>query len=383
MTNSWSDCTWGDIATLAYGKGIRGYENSKGKYRVYGTNGAIGWHDTALCQHATVIIGRKGAYRGVHYSPDPCYLIDTAFFLSPKTDFNMLWAYYELLTHDINSMDSGSAIPSTSRDSFYRLPVRLPPRKIQDQIADILGSLDSKIDLNHRMSETLEATVRTIFHSWFIDSDQLDKWSSVNLGSIVDIIKGRSYKSEELAPSDTALVTLKSINRGGGYRTDGLKPFVGTFKSEQVVNPGELVVAFTDVTQAAEVIGKPAIVFADSRFSTLVASLDLSIVRPKAPLSVPFLYCLFRTDNFQDYVYGHTNGTTVLHLSKDALPSYCFAMPSADMISKFNALAEPIFEKIALNKSECVALVTIRDSLLPKLLSGVIPIKDKLPAIAV
>jgi type I restriction enzyme, S subunit len=91
--------------------------------------------------------------------------------LKPKAEIDTRWAYYELLTHDINSMDSGSAIPSTSRESFYRLPVLLPPPEEQRAIASILGTLDDKIELNRCMNETLEAMARAIFKSWFVDFD--------------------------------------------------------------------------------------------------------------------------------------------------------------------------------------------------------------------
>ncbi|MFH2001762.1 MAG: restriction endonuclease subunit S, partial [Planctomycetota bacterium] len=171
MGSEWEWKTWGDLALLEYGKGLRDYQESDGPFRVFGTNGPIGWHDEPLCPFPSVIIGRKGAYRGIHFSPDPFYVIDTAFYLNPKVKFNIKWAYYELLTHDINGMDSGSAIPSTSRDSFYSLPVIVPPEDEQNAIAHILGSLDDKIELNRRMNETLEAMARAIFKSWFVDFD--------------------------------------------------------------------------------------------------------------------------------------------------------------------------------------------------------------------
>ena len=79
------------------------------------------------------------------------------------------WAYYELLTQNINEMDSGSAIPSTSRDEFYGLPVLVPPLPEQRAIAHILGTLDDKIELNRRMNETLEAMARALFKDWFVD----------------------------------------------------------------------------------------------------------------------------------------------------------------------------------------------------------------------
>jgi len=171
MANSWQERRWGDLATLEYGKSLRGYENSAGPYPVYGTNGLIGSHSEALCNHPGVVIGRKGAYRGVHYAQNPFYVIDTAFYLEPKVDLDLKWAYYTLLTQDINGMDSGSAIPSTSRADFYALPITVPPLPEQHAIARILGALDDKIELNRRMNETLEAMARAIFKSWFIDFD--------------------------------------------------------------------------------------------------------------------------------------------------------------------------------------------------------------------
>ena len=171
MAGEWRDREWGDLATLEYGKGLRSYESASGRFRVYGTNGPIGWHDEALCSHAGVVVGRKGAYRGIHYSPEPFFVIDTAFFLEPKEEIDLRWAYYALLTCDINGMDSGSAIPSTSRESFYHLPVRVPPPDEQRAIAHILGTLDDNIELNRRTNETLEAMARAIFKSWFVDFD--------------------------------------------------------------------------------------------------------------------------------------------------------------------------------------------------------------------
>ena len=168
-TVGWRTASWGDLATLEYGKSLRGYESSEGPYPVYGTNGQIGWCNEPLCSDSSVIIGRKGVYRGVHYSSTPFFVIDTAFYLQTKVEIDSRWAYFALLTHDINGMDSGSAIPSTSREDFYSLPVEVPPLPEQRAIAHILGTLDDKIELNRRMNQTLEEMARAIFQDWFVD----------------------------------------------------------------------------------------------------------------------------------------------------------------------------------------------------------------------
>ena len=106
------------------------------------------------------------------------------------------------------------------------------------------------------------------------------EWQPVKLGDSISVVRGRSYRSNELRNNgDTALVTLKSFQRGGGYREGGLKPYVGRFTDEQVINPGEMVVSQTDITQDGDVIGRPAIVPAHPHYKYLVASLDAAIVR--------------------------------------------------------------------------------------------------------
>jgi type I restriction enzyme S subunit len=135
----WEPTTWGHIVELKYGKSLRDYGRDAGAFPVYGTNGRIGSHDEPLCRHAGIIIGRKGAYRGVHFSNTPFYVIDTAFFVEPAKTLEMRWAYYELLRQDINSMDSGSAIPSTSRDDFYNLPVVVPALSVQRAFSRLLN----------------------------------------------------------------------------------------------------------------------------------------------------------------------------------------------------------------------------------------------------
>jgi len=154
VVEDWEQFEWGDLATLEYGKSLKNYRNGEGSIEVFGTNGPIGWTAAdPLASGPGVVVGRKGAYRGIHLAERDFYVIDTAFWLNPIRDFDIRWAYYELLTHDINSMDSGSAIPSTSRDAFYNLPVSLPPIATQRAIARTLGALDSKIESNEQIVE--------------------------------------------------------------------------------------------------------------------------------------------------------------------------------------------------------------------------------------
>ena len=308
------------------------------------------------------------------------------------------FALPELLAHA-----TGSTFPNVSAHQLAEIPCPDFDKGEQRAIAHILGTLDDKIELNRRMNATLEAMARALFTSWFVDFDPVrakmegrdtglpkgiadlfpdrlveselgeipEGWEVQLLGEVVEIVKGRSYKSAELVASDTALVTLKSFERGGGYRRDGLKSFIGNYKEEQVIQPGEVVIASTDVTQKAEVIGRTAIVRSARNYQTLVASLDTLIVRPKdSRMTQAYLYFLGTTWSFVSHTHAHTTGTTVLHLAKNAIPSFTFASPPRELVRCFNVVADQPLARVQVLEEESETLAALRDTLLPKLVSG-------------
>ena len=286
----------------------------------------------------------------------------------------------------------------------------------QRRIAHILGTLDDKIENNRKTAKTLEAMAQAIFQSWFVDFDPVrakmagespesickrlkltpeildlfpyrlvdselgeipEGWEVKPLGELVKMIKGRSYKSEELSESETALVTLKSFARGGGYRIDGLKPYTGTFKQEQLLSSGDMLIACTDVTQAAEVIGRPIIVRGSPKYHNLVASLDTIIVRPvDRSMNPTYLYYLCATNLFTSHTGTYVTGTTVLHLSKEAVPSFRHALPTHNLVDIFQIMAIPLLKKNEVIEAENEHLEIIRDTLLPKLISGEIRVPE-------
>ena len=150
---------WGDLISLEYGKPVKDKESTDGIVPVYGTNGQIGTsHLPPLCRHPSFILGRKGAYRGVHYSEIPFSVIDTAFYAEPLNNMvDMKWAYYKFLTYDINRMDSGSAIPSTDRYEIYALEVDLPELVTQKRVVSVLDCIDRKIKANEAINDNLAA----------------------------------------------------------------------------------------------------------------------------------------------------------------------------------------------------------------------------------
>ena len=148
---------WGDLISLEYGKPVKDKSSVDGKVPVYGTNGQIGTsHLKPLCNYPSFIVGRKGAYRGVHYSAVPFSVIDTAFYAESKCDeLDLKWAYCKFLTYDINRMDSGSAIPSTDRYELYAIEVELPALSTQKRVVAVLDFIDQKMEINKKINDNL------------------------------------------------------------------------------------------------------------------------------------------------------------------------------------------------------------------------------------
>jgi len=287
----------------------------------------------------------------------------------------------------------------------------LPSLKTQREVLAVLAPIDDRITLLRETNATLEAIAQALFKSWFVDFDPvrakmegrapegMDEataalfpdsfeeselglvprgWKTARVADIAEVVKGKSYSSKNLVESHhTALVTLKSFERGGGFRMDGFKPYSGAYKPAQIVMAGDLILAYTDVTQAAELIGKPAIVVGVDEFQTLVASLDVGIIRPNEVVcGKQFLYGLFRTDAFQAHTLAHTSGTTVLHLAKDGVGSYVFPLPNVQLVHSFEEIASAIGERKQTNSDAIRTLTTLRDTLLPRLISGTLRLPE-------
>jgi len=297
---------------------------------------------------------------------------------------------YYLLKANIDELinrESGTVYGSINRNDIINFEVLvIDSDEKQLKISDILSTLDDKIELNRQTNATLEAIAQAIFKEWFVDfnypgatGEMVESelgpipkgWRVGKLGEVCKLIKGVSYSSDELQPSNKALVTLKSINRGGGFNSSGFKEYNGKYKSSQCLVEGDLIFAQTDITQNADVIGSPAIVENPFEYERLIASLDIVKCIPinEMPSSRTLFYFLKRQE-FKDYCLSQTNGSTVLHLHSSEVPNYSMIIPCPSILNKFDSLATTFTQNIFNNNRQNRILSEIRDTLLPKLMSG-------------
>ncbi len=160
----------------------------------------------------------------------------------------------------------------------------------------------------------------------------------VALGDVAQCVRGVSYRSADLLPSSTALVGLKCFARDGQFRVDGLKPYVGRLAERQVLRADDLVVACTDLTQDASILGRVVQLPAAIGFSQLAPSQDCCLVRPDA-VDADYLAAELASVTFRDHCCAWVTGTTVLHVASGALPSFSFRMPTESERRRISGLA--------------------------------------------
>ncbi len=323
-----------------------------------------------------------------YYNNEKCFLGKSACYFNVKENVSKEFVGYQIRSKYfqkyIERLAGGTTIKNVSlktmREFPFAIPQNLPEQKA---IAAILTAFDDKIKLLQAQNKTLEETAQTIFKEWFgkyqIGDELPDGWRIFQLSELVVTINGYSYKGSELVEkSDDALVTLKSFDRNGGFQTRGFKPFLGNPKANQEVEIGDLIVAHTDLTQDADVLGNPAFIFDDGGFKKMYITMDLVKVLPiHKDISSSFLYYLMKDKAFKGHCVGYSNGTTVLHLSKKAISEYQLFLPiDFNLIKRFSELADSTTTKISLNKITIKSLYETRDELLPRLMSGEIRVND-------
>lgn len=290
----------------------------------------------------------------------------------------------------------------------------IPPVPIDRQraIASTLRALDDKIESNRRVTATLDRIIRSVFTEWFVEcgqtrgcrrrevapihasaSDQrvspeckaspvglvpMD-WNVEPLGAHIVADRGVSYSGVGLRGDGTGVPmhNLNSIYEGGGYKHDGLKYYTGEYKDRHLVRPGEMIVANTEQGFDHLLIGYAAVVPERYGDATLFSHHLYRVrPRPESPLTIHYLVNLFNNVKWHAVIAGFSNGTTVNMLPPDALQMPLVVVPPTPIIERFSALAEAAYKTSQANYDECETLASLRELLLPKLISGEIDIKD-------
>ena len=320
----------------------------------------------------------------------------------------MYWLRSRVGQQELDRISIGSTQRALTIVALKSLPFSPPPVSDQKAIAHILGTLDDKIELNQKMNQTLEEIAKAIFKSWFVDFDpvrakaegrptglppeisdlfpdelvdseigEIPKgWSATPLSDAINLDSGFAYKGKSKGRGDKFLVTMGCVSQSNRFSAKGLHRYEGEFKDRNIVKAGDICVSSHDVTQAREHLGAPFIVPESIGNTITAAATNTFIVRPAGRLSTEFLYQLFQTQRYRNEMIASAKGTAILHISKTAVTNFLYCDPTKALKDNFDSLAIPIAQRINVLTDENQALADLRDTLLPKLMSGELRIPD-------
>jgi type I restriction enzyme S subunit len=400
MAGEWQKTTVGEFAPFAYGKGLpERHRDPFGDVPVFGSNGIVGFHSKALTSGPTVIIGRKGTVGAVHFSPKGCWPIDTTFFVVDEDPELLRFKYYLLKSLGLDHMNADSAVPGLNREAAHARSVSVPPRPEQRAIAHILGALDDKIELNRRMSETLEAMARALFKSWFVDFDPVrakaegrdpglpqpladlfpDSFEDSELGEIprgwevkrlpelIEVNPPRALRKGEVAP----YLDMANMPTRGHSPDSVIERFFGS--GMRFVNGDTLVARITPCLEN----GKTAFVDFLAPGQIGWGSTEYIVLRSKPPLPTEFAYCLARSDGFRDFaIQSMTGSSGRQRVPAESLDHYLLPSCPEPIAHAFGRIVASMFARASKASAESRTLAALRDALLPKLISGEVRVKD-------
>jgi len=398
MVSEWREITLGDFVALQRGHDLTEPQRKPGNVPVMGSAGQNGFHDTALAKGPGIVIGRSGASFGqVHFCANDYWPHNTGLYVTDFKRNDPRFAYYFLKALDFDRYNSGSAQPSLNRNFIYPIQIRVPDPGEQKAIANILGTLDDKIELNRRMNSTLEAMARALFQSWFVDFDpvraKLDGRKPAGLDSATAALFPAHFQNSHFGhiPRGWTVEPVGEVVEcvgGGTPSTAELKYWEGgahhwtTPKDFSSLQAPILLDTDRKITDAGIAKISSGLLPAGTLLLSSRAPVGyLAIAAIPVAINQGFiaLKCNKRASNFFMLNWCQTNmaeiesratGTTFAEISKQNFRPILVELPPKELMAAFTEKVAPLYAQITANLHQSRTLAILRDALLPKLLSG-------------
>jgi len=374
-----------------------------GMFSVYGSNGLIGKATNSNFPKNSIIIGRVGSYCGsVHFSNKPCWVTDNAICATAKEDNNPFFLLYLLRHLNLNNWRSGSGQPLLNQTTLNSIEVRVPPPTTQKTIGEFIWTLDDRIALLRETNTTLEAIAQALFKSWFVDFDPVrakqedrepegmdaataalfpDSFEESELGlvpkgwtisavySLAQYINGAAYRAFEPNSERRGLPIIKIAELKAGVSSQtGYSDIKMPMK--YLINTGDILFSWS---------GNP-----DTSIDTFVwphgeAWLNQHIFRV-VPMAAQERSFVLLTLKYLKPVFAEIardKQTTGLgHVTVSDLKRLQVVQPNKQLLEQWNEFVDPLLERTFTNEQKAQTLATLRDTLLPRLISGQLRLPD-------
>lgn len=393
--SSWRECKLGDICTdISYGYTASAKSENVGPKFLRITDivpDRITWGNVPFCEIddkkkeqykleiGDIVIARTGATTGYNkVIKDDIDSVFASYLIRYKIDKQQAFPKfigYSLQSYEwkgfVEGIIGGSAQPGANAKQFASYDILLPPLEEQKAIAEVLSSLDDKIDLLHRQNKTLESLAQTFFRQWFIEEVKEEweiKFSDAPI-QIIDGDRGNNYpKNSDFFTNEYCLfLSARNVTKNGFDFSDC--QFI-TKERDELLRKGKL--SRNDVVLTTRgTVGNIAYYHELIPFENIRINSGMVILRAdETKISPLYLYILMKSPLFCESVIEHTSGSAQPQLPIRDLNNVSFILPPKNIYYKFMEQVKPIYSKVFNNQKQIQTLEKLRDTLLPKLLSG-------------
>lgn len=282
-----------------------------------------------------------------------------------KEDIFSKFLYYILCNPEFTEYtvltSKGAKMPRGDKDAIKNFELQLPPLPEQKAISSVLSSLDDKIDLLHQQNQTLEALAETLFRKWFLEEAKED-WEERPLSSIANFLNGLACQKFPPKDSINRLPVLKikdltsGISENSDWATTDVKP-------EYIIRNGDVIFAWSASLMVKIWNGEDCI-------------LNQHLFKVTSEEFPKWFYYFWCKQHLREFIsIAQSHATTMGHIKRSDLDEAMVLIPEEKEIEQMTIQMNPILEKIQLNNNQINSLSKLRDTLLPKLMSGEVRVK--------
>lgn len=340
--------------TIKYGKNQKKVQSEDGTVPIYGTGGLMGYATDALYDKPSVLIGRKGTINKVRYVDHPFWTVDTLFYTEVNENLVIpKYLYYLMSLLDLDSYNEGTTIPSLRTETLNRLEFDIPDLDYQGKVLSMLEPIDGKIKLNEEVNNNLADLLQTVYQDRFGNTSLV-----ANQGFLSDIC---SYSRDKVAVSELNVSTY--------FSTENMLPGkAGSTEATSLPTTPQTTACHKGDTLISNI--RPyfkKIVYCEDKCG---CSTDVLCFTPSQPRYSAYLFSTLYADKFFAFMVAGSKGTKMPRGDKQQIMTYPVVLPSEEELAGYNTIASPLLKQIYSNRAENKRLSILRDSLLPKLMSG-------------
>lgn len=378
----WKEDVLGNVLEVKYGKDHK--KLADGQYPVYGSGGLMRYVDSKLYDGPSILIPRKGTLNNIMFVESPFWTVDTMFWSIINTDkVDPKFLFYSICKRDFASMNVGSAVPSMTVNILNDIQISYP-KNIEDQrrIASILSSLDRKIGLNNKINADLEEMAQAIFKNWFVDFEPFkdgkfvdselgmipEGWKVGTLGDMGTIVCGKtpSKANSNYYGGDIPFIKIPDMHGNVFVESseDRLTEQGSLSQIKKLIPPYSLMVSCIATVGLVSINTKPS--HTNQQINTII---------PHNKSALFYLYQYIKNNEELLKNMGR-GGTTTLNVNTKSFSNIRLFIPSDIALLQFHQIVEGLFKKIELNMQESRTLSLLRDTLLPRLMSGELEVPE-------